>query len=136
VDQTKLVWQSKLVLLVVLPFTAADLVLKTHWWTTQSAPVALWTVGLSALLGLATWKLRAATAGGSAAGAAITASLVFSTLMFPYQPWHTALIPAIAVSMLAYLVTRMEEARHGRTAKWPFRRPDNGQSGCGGHCLQ
>jgi uncharacterized protein (TIGR00297 family) len=126
VDQTKLVWQSKLVLLVVLPFTAADLVLKTHWWTTQSAPVALWTVGLSALLGLATWKLRAATAGGSAAGAAITASLMFSTLMFPYQPWHTALIPAITVSMLAYLATRMGreqkeklgtvEPRNGRSA--------------------
>ena len=45
--QSKLAWQSKTVLLVVLPFAAADLVLETHWWATQSAPVAIWTIGLS-----------------------------------------------------------------------------------------
>lgn len=108
---TKLVWQSKLVLLAVLPFAAADVVLKTHWWATQSAPAAIWTLGLSLLLALAAWKLRAATAGASLAGAAITASLIFSTLAFPYQPWHTALIPVLAVSLLAFLATRLGRER-------------------------
>ena len=86
--QIKLVWQSKLVLLIVLPFAGAGVVLQTHWWATQSAPVAIWTVGLSLLLALVVLKLRAATPGAAFTGAVITASLMFSTATFPYRPWH------------------------------------------------
>jgi uncharacterized protein (TIGR00297 family) len=121
-----LVWQSKLVLLVVLPFAGAGVVLQTHWWATQSAPVAIWTVGLSLLLALVVLKLRAATSGGAFAGAVLTASLMFSTAIFPYRPWLTALVPVLAVSLLAYCATRLgrgqkerlgtAEKRHGRTA--------------------
>ena len=121
-----LVWQSKLVLLVVLPFAAASVVLQTHWWATQSAPVALWTVGLSLLLSLVVLKLRAATPAAAFAGAAITASLIFSTATFPYQPWRTALMPVLAVFVLAYFATRLgrgqkerlgtAEKRQGRSA--------------------
>jgi uncharacterized protein (TIGR00297 family) len=124
--QSKLVWQSKLVLLVVLPFAAAGVVLQTHWWSVNAAPVAIWTVGLSLLLGLVVVKLRAATPAGAATGAAITASLMFSTVTFPYQPWHTALAPVLAVSLLACIATRLgreqkerlgtAEKRQGRTA--------------------
>jgi uncharacterized protein (TIGR00297 family) len=126
VAQTKLVWQSKLVLLAVLPFAGADLVLETHWWATQWPPVAVWTVGLSVLLGLVTWKLRAATPGAAAAGAAITASLMYSTSIPPYRPWRTALVPVLAVSLLTFLATRLGreqkqqlgvvEPRNGRSA--------------------
>jgi uncharacterized protein (TIGR00297 family) len=126
VAQIKLVWQSKLVLLLVLPAVAASVVLQTHWWATQSAPVAIWTVGLSLLLALVVLNLRAATPGGAFTGAAITASLMFSTAIFPYKPWRTALIPVIAVFVLAWLGTlagRGEkerlgtaEKRHGRSA--------------------
>ncbi len=124
--QTKLVWQSKLVLLVVMPFVAAQIVLEAHWWAAQMTPVAIWTVGLSVVLGLVTWKLRAATPGASVTGAAITASLMFSTAMFPYQPWRTALPAVVAVSLLAYFATLLgrghkeqlgtAEDRHGRNA--------------------
>jgi uncharacterized protein (TIGR00297 family) len=122
----KLTWQSKLVLLAVLPFAAVGVALQTPWWAAQSASVAVWTVGLSLLLGLVVLKLRAATPAGAATGAVITASLMFSTVTFPYRPWHTALVPVLAVSLLAYIATRLgraqkerlgtAEKRQGRTA--------------------
>lgn len=127
-----MVWQSKLVLLLVLPFAAAGVVLEAPWWAAQSWPVAVWTLGLSLLFGLAVLSLRAATPAAAFAGAAITASLMFSTetftpgAVFAYAPWHTALIPVLAVFLLAFLATRygrerkellgISETRHGRTA--------------------
>ncbi|MGO9336753.1 MAG: DUF92 domain-containing protein [Terracidiphilus sp.] len=124
--QSKLLWQSKLVLLVVVPFAAASLVLQTHWWATQAAPVAIWTIGLSLLLALIVLKLHAATPAGAFTGAVITASLMFSTVTFPYQPWHTALPAVLAVSLLAWFSTRLgrirkeqlgtAESRRGRSA--------------------
>jgi uncharacterized protein (TIGR00297 family) len=114
VAQSKLVWQSKLVLLIVLPFAGAGLVLQTHWWAVQSAPVAIWTVGLSLLLALVTWKLRAATPGAAFTGVAVTASLMFSTVTFPYRPWQTALVPVLAVAVLAASSTRLGRAQKER----------------------
>ena len=109
-----------------MPAVAAGLVLQAQWWAVQVAPVAIWTLGLSLLLGLVVLKLRAATLAGAASGAAITASLMFSTTLIPYQPWRTALIPVLAVSLLAYVATRLgrvqkerlgtAEKRQGRAA--------------------
>ena len=112
--QMKLAWQSKLVLLAVLPVVGVGLLLQIQAWASQHAAVAVWTVGLSALLGLVTWKLRAATAAAAAAGAAITANLMFSTTVFPYEPWRTALIPVLAVSVLAFAATRVGRGRKER----------------------
>jgi uncharacterized protein (TIGR00297 family) len=126
VAQNKLVWQSKLVLLLVLPFAGAGLVLQTRWWAIQFPPVAIWAIGLSLLLALVVLKLRAATPAGALTGAAITASLMFSTATFPYNPWHTALPPVLAVSLLAWFATKLgrekkdqlgtAEGRRGRSA--------------------
>ena len=124
--KTNLDWQSKLVLLIVLPGAGADVVLQAHWWAAEMPPVAIWTLGLSAILGLITWKLRAATPWAAAAGMAITASLMFSTVALPYQPWHSALLPVLAVALLAFAATRLgreqkerlgiAEKRQGRRA--------------------
>ncbi len=130
--QEKLPWQSKLVLLAVLPFAGTGVLLSCFAWATESvavvAPIAFVAsiAGLSALLGLITWRLRAATPMAAASGALITASLMFSTAAIPYQPWHTALIPVLAVSLLAFAATRAgrakkerlgtAEARRGRSA--------------------
>ncbi len=124
--QDNLAWQSKLVLLAVLPFAGTDVLLACFAWATVSTAVVIWTFGLSALLGLITWKLRAATPAAAATGAVITASLMFSTVELPYQPWHSALIPVLAVSLLAFAATRAgrrkkerlgtAEARRGRLA--------------------
>jgi uncharacterized protein (TIGR00297 family) len=123
--QSDLAWQSKSVLLVVMPVVAAGLVLQAHWWATQSAPVAIWTIGLSLVLGLAVLMLHAATLAGSAAGAAITANLMFSTVIFPYTPWQTALPPVLAVSLLAWIATRLGRAQKERLGTAEKRRGRN-----------
>jgi uncharacterized protein (TIGR00297 family) len=132
VPRIKQIWQSKLVLLLVLPFAGASVVLQAHWWAVNCWPVAVWTVGLSLLLGLIVLQLRAVTPGGAIAGAAITPCLMFSTAAFtpgdafPYSPWHTALVPVLAVFVLTFIATRLgqerkkrlgiAESRQGRTA--------------------
>ncbi len=112
--QSKLVWQSKLVLLLVLPWVAADVVLETHWWAVNWAPLAIWTAGLCTLLGLVAFKMRSATPGAAAAGAVITASLMFSSAVVPYEPWRTAIVPVVAVLVLTSLATRLGRARKER----------------------
>jgi uncharacterized protein (TIGR00297 family) len=124
--QSKLAWQSKLVLLLVLPVVAIDAFLQSRFFIRTLPPVAVWTLGLSVLLGIIVLKLKAATPAGAAIGILLTASLMFSTVTFPYQPWRTALIPVLAVSLLAHFATRMgrakkerlgtAEERHGRAA--------------------
>jgi uncharacterized protein (TIGR00297 family) len=105
VAQNKLIWQSKFVLLVVLPYAAASVILQAHWWAVNAPPVAIWTAGVSLLLALVVYRLGAATPGAAFAGAVVTASLMFSTAMFPYKPWQTALSPVVTVFALTYLAT-------------------------------
>ena len=128
----KLIWQSKLVLLLVMPFAGASLVLQAHWWAVNCWPVAVWTLGLSLLFGLVVLQLGAATPPAAFAGMAIAACLMFSTVTFtpteaiPYAPWHTDLVPVLTVFLLAFLATRLGregkerlglgEQRQGRTA--------------------
>ena len=128
----KLFWQSKLVLLLVLPVAGASVVLQAHWWAVNYLPVAIWPLGLSLLFGLAVLQLGATTPGGAFAGAAITASLMLSTATFTpgeslaYAPWHSALMPVLAVFVLADISTRLgreqklrlgtAERRQGRSA--------------------
>jgi uncharacterized protein (TIGR00297 family) len=111
VTRTSLPWQSKAVMLLVFPFVGADIVLETHWWATQIPAVAIWTLGLSAILGLVAYRAHSATPGASLAGAAITASLMFATLHFPYLPWHTALVPVLVLLVLTSLATRAGRRR-------------------------
>lgn len=126
-DQLKLRWQSKAVLLFVLPVVAIDVIFQARWWAAQAPSVAIWTLGLSTLLGLLAWTARSATLGAAVTGAAITASLMFSTAMiFPYEPWRTGLMPVLAVLILTSISTRLgrkrkehfgtAESRRGREA--------------------
>ena len=115
--RAKLNWQSKLVLLAVAPLVGAHLVLETHWWAVQFAPVAIWTLGIGALFGLVTAKVRAATPWAAATGAGITTSLMFSTVMFPYWPWRTALVPVIALVLLTIVCTRLGRQKKERLGK-------------------
>ena len=87
--ENKLTWQSKLVLLAVLPFAGTEVVLDCNWWVSHAAPVALWTIGLSALLGLVTWKLRAATPAAALTGALITLQTKIAKLLLRGGPIAT-----------------------------------------------
>lgn len=121
-----LAWQSKVVFLAILPVAGANLVLQGHWFVIHTPAMAVAGFGLATLLGLATWRLRAATLWGSVTGAAITASLIFSTALPPYQLWRSAILPVLAVALLAHWATRLgrrhkeqlgiAESRKGRTA--------------------
>ncbi len=93
-------------LLLVLPYTAVGVAVHALTWWTQAPAVVLWALWLSGLLGLVAWKLRTATPAAAATGATITASLMFSTFVFPYRPWNTALIPVLAVLLLTSWATR------------------------------
>jgi uncharacterized protein (TIGR00297 family) len=107
-------WQSKLVLLTVLPFAGTHILLAILASAEESVQVAIWTVGLSVLLGLVTLGVGAATSAAALTGAVITASLMFSTLAIPYEPWHTALVPVLAVALLAHSATRVGRAKKER----------------------
>lgn len=107
-------WQSKLVLLLVLPALAAAVVLDAAAWSTTAPPVALWTLGLSALLGLLAWLARSGTPAAAATGALLTAGMMFSTAELPFHLWQTALIPVIVLLLLTSLATRFGRARKQR----------------------
>ena len=111
---TKLLWQSKLVLLLVLPFAGAGVVLQSHFFAENLPQVTIWTLGLSLVFGMVVFQLRAATPGAAFTGAVITASLIFSTATFPYQPWRTALLPVLAVFVLSFVATRLGRERKER----------------------
>jgi len=63
------------------------------------------------LLGLVAWKMRSATVGAAAAGAVITASLMYSTAIVPYEPWRTAIVPVLALFVVTSLATRISRAK-------------------------
>lgn len=114
--ENALQWQSKAILLLVVPWTAASVILQAHWWITQAPVVAWTTLGISGIFGLIVWKLRAATPAGAATGAAITASLMLTTARFPYQwSWlHSGLLPLLTVFLLTYAATKIGKAKKER----------------------
>ena len=111
--ETKLVWQSKAVLLLVVPLCVIAAMFQGRWWF-QQVPVVGWTtVAISGLFGMVVWKLRAGTATAAATGAVITACLMFGTTQFPYEySWlHGGLLPLLAVFLLTFVATKAGKAR-------------------------
>ena len=119
-------WQSKLVLLLVLPWTTVSVYVQADTWGKHAPASAIWVLGLSTLLGLLAWTLRTATPEAAITGAMITAGLMFSTLVYPYHIGRTALAPVLVLLVLTSLATRFgrrrkerlgtAEKRHGRGA--------------------
>jgi uncharacterized protein (TIGR00297 family) len=109
-----LAWQSKLVLLLVFPAVGTELVLQCAAWAEQQSSVAIWTIALSTLLGLVAWKMRSATPLAAVAGAALTASLMFSTASAPFTPLRTGLMPVLALLVLTSISTRLGRRRKER----------------------
>lgn len=119
-------WQSKLVLLLVLPYTAVSVCVQAREWFTQEPAVAQWSLGLSAVFGLLAFSLRMATPAAALTGATISASLMFSMFEAPFRPWRTGLTPVLVVLVSTSIATRFgrrrkerlgtAEERHGRGA--------------------
>ena len=119
-------WQSKLILLLVVPFTAVSVAYQAQTCASISPAVLWWTLGLSTALGLLAWLARAGTPAAAATGALLTASLMFSTASTPFAPWRTALVPLLAFMVITSVATRFgrarkerlgtAEAKHGRGA--------------------
>lgn len=112
-EKPGLAWQSKAILLIVVPWTAISVLLQSYWWA-REAPVVVWTtLGISGVFGLVVWRLRAGTLGAAATGAAITASLMYSTTRFPYATsWiHGGLLPLLAVFLLTFAATKIGKSK-------------------------
>jgi uncharacterized protein (TIGR00297 family) len=110
-NRSHLGWQSKMVLLVVLPYTAVSVVVQAREWFVQQPSVALWTLELSAVLGLLAWRLSTATPAAALTGAVINASLMFSMFNPPFRPWRTGFIPLLTVLVLTSFATRFGRRR-------------------------
>ncbi len=105
-------WQSKLILLLVLPVVGCGVVLETID-SYRLPSVIVWVLGLSAGLGLLTLLLKAASPLAALSGALITAQLMYgSGGEDNYKPWRSFLLPVLAVALLAHISTRI-----GRTKK-------------------
>ena len=113
-DTQKLAWQSRLILAVVIASIAVSVVWETRFWAMHEPHVAIWGLGLSALLGLIAWKSRSGTPAAAATGALLCASMMFSTFVYPYEPWRTAIVPVLAVLVLTSLATRFGRRRKER----------------------
>ncbi len=122
-----LAWQSKVILLLVLPWTAGSVILQSHWWLTQVPVVAYETLGISAIFGLIVWWMRAGTPGAAFTGAMITASLMYSTAQYPYKTsWlHGGLMPLLAVFLLTYAATKVGRSKKERLGTGESKRGRN-----------
>ncbi len=111
-----LAWQSKTILLLVVPWTVASVILQAHWWATQVPVVAWTTLGISGIFGLIVWWLKAGTPAAAATGAAITASLMFSSAEYPYEwSWlYGELPPLLTMFLLTYAATKVGRAKKER----------------------
>ncbi len=122
VTRPNLSWQSKLVLLLVLPWIAVEVALLAQDWFATDARAAAWVVGLSAALGLLAWLARAATPAAAATGSVLTASLMFSTAGEPFAAWRTALVPVLVLLVMTSAATRYGRARKERLGTAETRR--------------
>jgi uncharacterized protein (TIGR00297 family) len=122
-----LAWQSKAILLLVVPWTAASVILQAHWWITQVPVVAWTTLGISGIFGLIVWWMKAGTPAAAATGAAITASLMFSTTRYPYKySWlHGGLMPLLAVFLLTFVATKIGKSKKDRLGTGESKRGRN-----------
>jgi uncharacterized protein (TIGR00297 family) len=112
-EKPALAWQSKAILLFVVPWTALDVLFQSYFWF-RNAPVVAWTtLGISTLFGLIVWRMKAGTPAAAATGAAITASLMYNTARYPYATsWlHGGLLPLLAVFLLTFAATKIGKTK-------------------------
>jgi len=111
--ELRLRWQSQLLLGLLITTTVIALT-----GTIASAPTAATAEGIAicAAFGALVWMLRAATPGAAATGFLLTLSLYLRTVEQPDGGWfHTALLPGLALFVLAFAATRFRRGQKERT---------------------
>jgi uncharacterized protein (TIGR00297 family) len=122
--ELRLRWQSRVLLTVVMVLSAFGLVGRLLSGLTPASAEGL---AICAAFGLLVWVLRAATALAALTGFLLTSCLYLTTVAQPSGGWfHTALLPGLALFVLAFAVTRfrrsqkeqigLAESRRGRGA--------------------
>jgi uncharacterized protein (TIGR00297 family) len=122
--ERRLHWQSRLLLAAVLLLSAIGLLLRLLPVLTPASTEGLL---ICAAFGLLVWLLRAATPLAAITGFLLTSCLYLSTVDQPNGGWfHTALLPGLALFVLAFAATRfrrsqkeqigLAESRRGRRA--------------------
>lgn len=121
--ERRLQWQSRILLATVLSASAAGLLLLVlSAWT----PASVEGLAICAAFGLLVWLLRAATPAAAATGFVLTSCLYLATVAQPHGGWlHTALLPGLALFVLAYGATRFRRAQKERTGLAESRRGRN-----------
>jgi len=114
VPRQPLDWQSKLILLLIVPLVTTDAALETTVWVRLDLQVLAWTLCLSAAIGVAAWAVHAGTPAAAATGAVLNASLMYSTAQEPFAPWRTAIVPVLTFLVLTSLATRFGRAQKER----------------------
>ena len=122
--ESRLVWQSRWMLASVLLLSSTGLIARLlPAWTRASAEG----LAICAAFGLLVWLLHAATPLAALTGFRLTSCLYISTVAQPSGGWfHTALLPGLALFVLAFAATRfrrgqkeqigLAESRRGRSA--------------------
>jgi uncharacterized protein (TIGR00297 family) len=107
--ELRLGWQSRLLLTVVLAVSTLGLLaLLLPSWTPASAEG----LAICAAFGLLVWLLRAATPLAALTGFLLTSCLYLATVGQPKGGWfHTALLPGLALFLLAFAATRFRRAQ-------------------------
>jgi uncharacterized protein (TIGR00297 family) len=120
-EQTRLHWQSQLILLLVIPVTSAFVLAQTaeRWPFTPAPFIQAFVIG--AAFAALVWILRAATP-----AAALTGGLFTISLYLWIPGWRTILWPLLALFLLTFAATRfgrrrkealgVAEGKRGRTA--------------------
>jgi len=126
-ENQRLRWQSKLILLLVVPWTAISVVLQSYWWAKQVPMVAWTTLSISAAFGLIVWRMRAGTLAAAATGMAITASLMFCSA-YSGDSWfwiHGLLSPLLALFVLTFVATKIGKSKKDRLGTGESKRGRN-----------
>ncbi len=122
--ESRLGWQSRIMLTAVLVLSAIGLMSRLLPALTPASAEGL---AICAAFGLLVWLLHAATPLAALTGFLLTSCLYLTTVDQPNGGWfHTALLPGLALFVLAFAATRfrrgqkeqigLAESRRGRSA--------------------
>jgi uncharacterized protein (TIGR00297 family) len=111
--ERRLRWQSTALLMVVLAVSTAGLSALIWQWRTPATAEGL---AICAAFGLLVWRLRAATPLAAVTGSLLTGCMYVATVAQPGGGWfHTALLPGLALFVLAYAATRFRRSQKEKT---------------------